>query len=118
MSQDVIDPNLLRQYLLGAITEEEQRAVVEERLLVDDDFFEEFQLVKEDLFDQYVNDELTLSERESFEQHFLTTPERRENLRHNQALARYARKHRHEATEVAEKPWQCRARDAEAESRR
>ena len=103
MSQDVIDPNLLRQYLLGAITEEEQRAVVEERLLVDDDFFEEFQLVKEDLFDQYVSDELTLSERESFEQHFLTTPERRENLRHNQALARYARKHRHEATEVAEK---------------
>ncbi len=103
MSQDFIDPNTLKEYLLGGLTEEEQRAVVEERLLVDDDFFEQFELVKEDLIDQYVNDELTGPEREDFERHFLTTPERREDLRHAQALARYARKHTHEATAVGEK---------------
>ena len=48
MSQDVIDRNTLRRYLLGDLTQEEQLAPVEERLLAEDDFFEEFQLVKED----------------------------------------------------------------------
>jgi CHAT domain-containing protein len=92
MTQEVIDRALLRRYLLGELTEEEQRAPVEEGLLIDDDCFEEFELVKEDLIEQYVNDELTSAERESFEQHFLTTPERREHLRHAQAIARYAKK--------------------------
>ena len=82
MMQEAIDRDLLRRYLLGELTEEEQRAPVEEGLLIDDDCFEEFELVKEDLIEQYVNDELTNAERESFEQHFLTTPERREHLGH------------------------------------
>jgi hypothetical protein len=45
MTQDVIDQNTIRRYLLGELTEEEQRESVEERLLVDDDFFAEFELV-------------------------------------------------------------------------
>src|SRR5438105_7885352 len=92
MTREVIDRDLLRRYLLGELTEEEQRAPVEEGLLIDDDCFEEFELVKEDLIEQYVNDELTSAERESFEQYFLTTPERREHLRHAQAIARYAKR--------------------------
>jgi CHAT domain-containing protein/Tfp pilus assembly protein PilF len=103
MTQEVINRNLLRRYLLGELTEEEQRAPVEEGLLIDDDCFEEFELVKEDLIEQYVNDELTSDERESFEQHFLTTPERREHLRHAQALARYAKKTMRDAPGSTEK---------------
>jgi CHAT domain-containing protein/Tfp pilus assembly protein PilF len=103
MSQDVIDPNRLRRYLLGELTEEEQLAPIEERLLVDDHFFEEFQLVKDDLIDEYVKDELTAQERQHFEQHFLTTSERREHVRHAQSLARYAKKTLQEAKQSAEK---------------
>ena len=103
MSQDFIDPNRLRHYLLGELTEEEHLAPIEERLLVDDDFFEEFQLVKDDLIDEYVKDELTAQERQHFEQHFLTTSERREHVRHAQSLARYAKKSLQKAKRSAEK---------------
>ncbi len=103
MSQDVIDRNTLRRYLLGDLTQEEQLAPVEERLLAEDDFFEEFQLVKEDLIDQYVNQQLTAEDRRRFEQHFLITAERREDVRHAQALSRYARKSRQEAEQPEEK---------------
>lgn len=103
MTHDVIDRNMFRRYLLGELAQEEQRASVEEGLLINDDLFEEFELVKEDLIDQYVSGELTDEERERFEQHFLTTPERRESLRHAQALARYARKSVRDAEESTEK---------------
>src|ERR1700753_3475278 len=103
MTQGAIDQNIIRQYLLGELTREEQLAAVEERLLVDDDFFAEFELVKEDLIDQYVRRELTDEERGRFEQNFLTTPGRLENLRHAQALARYAGKSLRGAGESAEK---------------
>lgn len=103
MSQDVIDRNTLRRYLLGEFTQEEQLAPVEERLLAEDNFFEEFQLVKDDLIDQYVTQQLTPEDRRRFEQHFLVTAERREDLRHAQALSRYARKRRQEAEQSEEK---------------
>jgi CHAT domain-containing protein len=103
MSQDVIDRNTLRRYLLGELTQEEQLAPVEERLLAEDNFFEEFQLVKDDLIDQYINQQLTPEDRRRFEQHFLVTAERREDLRHAQALSRYARKSRQEAEQSEEK---------------
>jgi len=103
MSQDFIDRNRLRHYLLGELTEEEQLAPIEERLLVDDDFFEGFELVKDDLIDEYVKDELTAQERQHFEQHFLTTSERREHVRHAQSLARYAKKSLQKAKRSSEK---------------
>lgn len=102
MPEDLIARNTIKQYLLGELAEEQLESV-EERLFADDDFFEEFQLVKDDLLDQYVNNELTPSERRHFEQHFLTTSERREDLRHAQALARYAGMHVQEAQQPAEK---------------
>ena len=90
MSQDGIDRNTLKQYLLGELSQETQLEAVEERLFADDDAFEELQLVKEDLIDQYVKDEFTAAERRNFERNFLTTDERRADVRRAQALARYA----------------------------
>src|SRR5215217_7767198 len=101
MAQGNLDYKTLKQYLLGQLTNEQQRAVVDERLLLDDDSFEELQLVKEDLIDQYLNEELTGHERKAFETHFLTTAERREDLRQAQALARYAKKNVPHASESA-----------------
>ena len=92
MEQGTPDHETLKQYLLGQLTNEEQQAAVEERLLLDDDSFEELQLVKDDLIDQYLNEELTGAERQAFERHFLTTQGRHEDLRHAQALVRYAKK--------------------------
>jgi CHAT domain-containing protein/Tfp pilus assembly protein PilF len=102
MSQAVKDQNTLRRYLLGELMQEELDPV-EERLLVENNFFEEFELVKEDLIDLYVNQQLTPEELQRFEQFFLTTAERREDVRHAQALARQAKKSRQEAKQSEEK---------------
>ena len=74
------DRELLRQFLLGNCSEVE-REQVEERLLTDDDYFEQFELVKEEVIDEYAEEEMSTEERESFERHFLTTPDRRLSLR-------------------------------------
>jgi CHAT domain-containing protein/Flp pilus assembly protein TadD len=103
MAEDLIDQNTIRRYLLGELAGEEQLASVEERLLADEDFFEEFEFVKDDLIDQYVSRELTEEERRNFEQNFLTTPGRWQSLRHAQSLARYAEKSARAADESAEK---------------
>jgi CHAT domain-containing protein len=104
MSQNGIDRNTLKQYLLGELTEEELLGPIEERLLTDGAFFEEFQLVKDDLIDQYVRDEFSSVERRNFEQHFLTTKERRQELQQAYALARYAKKRMEEARRPVQEP--------------
>ena len=88
MAQDLRDRAVMRQYLLGRLTHEE-RERVEGRLLTDDGYFEEFQLVKEELIDHYAEGEITGEERERFARHFLTTPGRRRSLRLAQALTAY-----------------------------
>src|SRR5689334_12421581 len=97
MSDIDIDRNTLRRYLLGELTQEAELAAVEERLLSEDDYFEEFELVKDDVVDQYVNQQLTPEDRRRFERYFLTTAERRGEVRQAQALVRYARKNRQQA---------------------
>jgi hypothetical protein len=68
-----------KQYLLGELTETEQ-AQFEEAYFVDDQLFERFLAVKDDLVDAYARKELGGSERERFEQHFLATQSRRERV--------------------------------------
>lgn len=92
MTQGTPDHETLKQYLLGQLANEEQLAAIEERLLLDDDSFEELQLVKDDLIDQYLSEELTSSERKAFESNFLTTKGRHADVRQAQALLRYAKK--------------------------
>ena len=88
MAQDLTDRVRIRQYLLGELTPEE-RERVEERLLTEDDYFAEFQLLKEELIDQYAEGVIAGRERERFERHFLTTPDRHLSLRLAQALSAY-----------------------------
>lgn len=80
--------NELRQYLLGDLTEEARRRV-EQRLLTEPDFLEELLAGEEELVDEYVGDELSGDERLKFEQHFLCTTERRQQLSFARALSRY-----------------------------
>src|ERR1044072_3720358 len=78
----------LRAYLLGQLNPEEQRRI-EEQLLLDSDYVELLLSLEEELMDSYVSDELSEREREQFEKHFLSTPERRRKLRMAKALRRY-----------------------------
>jgi CHAT domain-containing protein len=80
----------IRQYLLGEIAEESELRLIEERFLSDDLFFQELSMAEEELIDEYLSDELDKRERERFEKHFLSTPERRQQLRFARALHRRA----------------------------
>ncbi len=76
----VSNENSLKQYLLGALGEAEQLAL-EEKLLLDDEEFEQLLIAEDELTDSYVRNALPPEERTRFEQHFLCTSERQQKLR-------------------------------------
>ena len=88
MKQHLEDETELRRYLLGELTLKE-RVLIEERLFLDDDYLLRVKAVEDDLIDDYVYDELTASEREKFETHFLDKPGGRDDLRIAKALKHY-----------------------------
>lgn len=85
MKYDVEQETELRRYLLGEMTLEEQ-VLVEQRLFLDSDYAEFEQAVEADLIDDYLHGDLSGSERDAFERHFLLQPEHGENLKIAQAL--------------------------------
>lgn len=93
METPVINKNVIRSYLLGELSDEEREGI-EERLLVDDEFFNALTTledeVEEELVDQYVVGELTGREREQVERLFSASPERREKFYLARDLNNYA----------------------------
>ena len=81
----------IRQYLLGQLGEEGQQNI-EQRLLSEDDLFQELEIAEEELVDEYVAEELSAAERQQFENYFLSTPERKLKLKFAAALHRYVSK--------------------------
>jgi len=71
------DQARIRDYLLGKLTEDE-RETIEERLMVEDELFEELEILKGELIEEYHEGELTGKERKSFEHGFLSSPEGRQ----------------------------------------
>lgn len=82
------DEMMLRQYLLGHVREDEQRAL-EQRLLTDEDYFHQLLRVEEELTDDYVRGSLDASDHQRFERYFLSSPERRQNVEFARAFHRY-----------------------------
>ena len=82
------DGSTMKRYLLGDLAEE-QCEQLEERLLTEDETFQELLLVENELVNDYVSGELAGSDREKFSNHFLSTPERRQKLEFASALRRY-----------------------------
>ncbi|HUS09452.1 MAG TPA: hypothetical protein VMZ30_03215 [Pyrinomonadaceae bacterium] len=78
----------IREYLLGGPSQEDLSRV-EKRLLTDNAFYEELVIGEDELIDQYLNDTLSLSERQSFETHFLAAPERQKKLRFARTFHKY-----------------------------
>ena len=85
------EQNTVRRYLLRQLSAEEQENV-EYRLLSDDDFSEELEIVEDELIDEYLAGELSRTERKQFEDAFLASPERRQKLKTAQAVNRYFRR--------------------------
>lgn len=84
--------DITRRYLLGQLTEEEEQNV-EERLLSDDDLFQELELTKDELTQEYVSRQLTGKERKWLENHFLISREGEQKHDFAKTFAVYARDH-------------------------
>lgn len=86
----VEDRSILKLYLLGRLKPEQQEQV-EEGLLTDDAVYDALQLAEDDLIEEYVDKELSPEEAQSFESHFLITPERLQRVEFLKALSTYSR---------------------------
>jgi hypothetical protein len=98
MDERIEDERSMKQYLLGNLPEVEQLRI-EERLLTDDDYYRTLLILEDELTDDYIKGSLSNQERKRFEEHFLSSPERRQKLKFASALKRYVSE-----TAVAEAP--------------
>lgn len=87
------DHDITRRYLLGQLTDEEEQSL-EERLLTEDDFFQEVELTKDELAQEYASGELTAKERKWLQQNFLASPEGKQRHEFAKTFDRYVRSHR------------------------
>ena len=71
------DQAKIRQYLLGHLSDEEQQKL-EERLMLEDDLFEELEISKGELVEEYCAGELPEKEHHWFALHYLASPEGRQ----------------------------------------
>jgi hypothetical protein len=77
---------------------------LELRLLTDASFVEEFDVIVDEITDQYVRNELTPNERKQVEQHFLEADERRKKAAFASVLIEHAAAERGAKAVVHEKP--------------
>jgi hypothetical protein len=70
---------LITRYLLGDLTPDEQESI-EESFFIDNDLFIELLDTEDRLISDYINGRLSATDRHRFERHFLTLPERRQDV--------------------------------------
>jgi hypothetical protein len=87
---NVLEPTgeKIRQYLLGNLTDD-HRAEIEQRLLSDEQFFEDLLISENELVDAYFAGRLAKGEKRQFETHFLVGPERQAKFRFGRVLNKY-----------------------------
>lgn len=79
---------LLRQYLLGMLSDESVRDRIEERLMIDDDHAALISAAEDELIEKFLDGELTAEESDRFNRFFLAAPERIRQLRLTRDLRR------------------------------
>jgi len=79
MAAKTVNDEMMKRYLLGSLTEDEQ-IQVQERFLADQESFEQLKLIEDDLIDDYVQHKLARGDRRQFEMYYLVTPERRKKV--------------------------------------
>lgn len=86
MEEPDTEQKLVRDYLLGYLNEEE-RQMVEKRLITDSDYLEEVLITESELIEEYLDGVLTERDKEGFIKHILTTERQVEKLTLAKALA-------------------------------
>jgi hypothetical protein len=94
------DQAQIRQYLLGKLSEAEQEKI-EERLMVDDELFDEFEASKDELVEEYCAGDLGRAERDWFENHYLASTEGRQRQAFTMTMDHYLRR---QAADPAPRP--------------
>lgn len=92
MARNHDDQNSIRRYLLNQLSDAGQQQI-EQRLLTDNELFDQLEAVEDELIDQYLAGALSKDDSEMFEQHFPVTPERHQKLRFAKAFLRYVATH-------------------------
>src|SRR4051794_10909219 len=82
------DKNAIRRYLLRQLSAAEQETI-EFRLLRDEAFAGELEIVENELIDEFLANELSPAERTTFEEFFLSHHNRQRKLAAGQAIKRY-----------------------------
>jgi hypothetical protein len=93
------DQERIRRYLLGQLDDEEQQKI-EDRLMLENDLFEELEISKDEIIGEYYAGELTAKERDWLEQNFLSSPEGKSRRRFALALKQSKAKHLKSVTPV------------------
>jgi hypothetical protein len=88
---DNIDEELIlvRRYLLGALSDEEQD-LLEKQFITDDEFRERVLMTEDELIEDYLDNALSPEERERFTSHFLATPQQIQKLQFIKAMHHYS----------------------------
>lgn len=84
--RDAVDEPALRRYVVG-LSDERQRAELEERLFVSDDLFEQLQAIEAEIAHEYVDRELPAAEIRSFERQLEVNGRLREQVAIARSLA-------------------------------
>ena len=79
------DPTEIHDYLMGRLTPERAEQI-EQRILTDDAFHEEVEIVEEELLDRYAQGRISGEERLLFDRHFFASPLRKQKLTFARAL--------------------------------
>jgi CHAT domain-containing protein len=79
----------LRDYLLGLVGSDRKRQEIEEKLMVDDEYYERLVAEEDMLIDSYIDETLPVRERSAFEDHFLIPQDRRDKLRFARSLEKH-----------------------------
>lgn len=90
MPENAEDQDLIRCYLLGDLSDKAKMREIEENLLTDDEFAEKLEIAENALVEEYIDGELTNSDRQLFTEFFLASPERKQKLRLTRNLRKYA----------------------------
>ena len=83
------EKTLVRRYLLGETTEPETEGI-EEKMIIDDNFFEKIISEKEELIEQYAQGDMPEELKAKFERSFLSTPEGRDQVLVTKELLKFA----------------------------
>jgi hypothetical protein len=82
----------IRRYLLGHL-KDDQRETVERRLLTDDDFFQELEITKNEVIEEYLLGRLSAEDRAYLDQNLLASAEGNRTLKFARAVERYVSNH-------------------------